>query len=298
MSKITKLGMGIVSFEGNEHLKNITYEIREYVDEIVVCLQKTSYHGDAIKQSDVDEVEHLKDMGYIDDIIWFEPVDKHEDKKESAPRYVETDKRNFILDYLEKECGCSHCLITDSDEFYDGADFKKAKDLISKSENVHVSYCQYVNYYRDYQHVMVWPFESYVPFITESSYRFLFEKGNFNRPSDPTRRYEIPGEKKEVCVLPWKLIKMHHLSWIRLNIEDKMNAWSSKKLFQNYELLKKGMLNRYYNFRDGMNAIIMFNVPGYSVIVNKLPKQYIHPKFFLSENIETPYEYRGVNNGD
>jgi len=298
MSKITKLGLGIVSFEGNEHLKNITNELRDACDHIVVCLQKHSYHGEPIKDSDVEEVETLKKFGYIDNIIWFEPTDMHEDKKESAARFIETDKRNFILDYLEKEVGCSHSLIIDSDEFYDKVDFEKAKSILSANENIHISYCQYVNYYRDYCHVMVWPFDSYVPFITESKYRFVFEHGHFNRPSDPTRRYWIPEEKKECCVIPWNIVKMHHLSWIRLNIEDKMNAWSSKKLFGDYEELKKAMLQRYYNYKDGMNAIIMFNVPGRSVVVNKLSRQFIHPKFFLSEKITEPYASSSNDNGN
>lgn len=289
MSKITKLGLGIISFEGNEHLKNIAYELREECDHIVVCLQKLSYHGEPISDEDVKEVETLKNFGYIDEIIWFEAKDQHLDKKESGPRYIETDKRNFILDYLEHTAGCSHSLIIDSDEFYDRTDFKKAKNAISKADDVHVSYCQYQNYYRDYKHVMVWPFEAYVPFITESKYRFSFDNGDFNRPSDPTRRYNIPENEKKFCVMPWELVKMHHLSWIRLVIEKKINAWSSKKLFDNYEELQKMILDRYYNYKDGMNAIIMFNVPEYSVVVNKLPVQYIHPKFRLDEKITAPY---------
>lgn len=293
MSKITKFGLGIVAFEGTEHLKNITYELRDLCDHITVCLQKDSYHGDPIKQSDVDKVETLKNLGYIDSIIWFEPTDFHKDESEGdAPRIIETDKRNFICDYLEKEQGCSHSMIIDSDEFYHHDDFKRAKQIYDADEKLHVTYCEYVNYYRDYRHVMVWPFNSFVPFIAEANYRFDFKKGNFTQPSDPTRRYWIDpsAAMNYFNIFGWDVVKMHHLSWIRLEIESKISSWSSRKLFPNYEELRKAILDRYYNYEEGLNAILMFNVPGNQVQVNKLPKQYIHPHFAIYAEPTKPYK--------
>lgn len=292
MSKISKLGLGIVAFEGTEHLKNITYELRDLCDIITVCLQRFSYHGEPIKEEDITAVESLKELGYIDTIIWFEPIEMHkEESKGDAPRMIETDKRNFICDYLENECKCSHNIIIDSDEFYHHDDFKQAKEIYDKDDSLHISYCEYVNYYRDYRHLMVWPFKSYVPFIAESKYRFDFEKGNFMQPSDPTRRYYVDpkSEMNYFNIFDWNTVKMHHLSWIRLEIETKISAWSSKKLFGNYETLRKDILDRYYNYKDGLNAIIMFNTPFNQVKVNKLPKQYIHPHFRLDEEPSIPY---------
>ena len=101
MSKISKLGLGIIAFEGTEHLKNIIYEIKDYCDVVVICLQKTSYHGDPIKQEDIDDIELLKTCNLVNSIIWFEPTNLYENEGKIGPRLVETDKRNFILDYLE-----------------------------------------------------------------------------------------------------------------------------------------------------------------------------------------------------
>lgn len=284
MSKIKKLGLGIVAFEGTEMIKNITWSIRDLCDFIVVCLQKVSYHGDPIREEDVRRVENLEKVGLIDRIIWFEAKDNHtDDSKGNGPRLIETDKRNFILDYLEYEAGCSHSMIIDSDEFYDHDDFENAKAIFDNSENIHITYCEYINYYRDYLHVMVWPFRSYVPFIAEAKYRFDFYRGNFNRPSDPTRRYVLDETDRNFTIYTWNTLKMHHLSWIRINIEDKIDAWSSKVKFSDFEELKTAILDRYYNYKDGMNAIIMFNVPQCQVVVNKLPKQYICPKFRIDE---------------
>lgn len=283
MSKISKLGMGIIAFEGIEHIKNITYEIRELVDTIVICLQKESYHGEPIHQEDVDLANQLLEYGYVDDIIWFEAADLHTEEGNAGPRWIETDKRNFILDYLENTVKCSHSLVIDSDEFYDKEDFEYAKNLLDKDESARVSYCQYINYYRDYSHVLVWPFLAYVPFITESSFRFHFENGTFTLPSDPTRRY-VTDSSVTPKVIAFDIIKMHHLSWIRIDIEKKLHNWSAKRYFQKDEL-HNAILNRYYNYVDGQNAIITFNVPNYNVCVNRLPKQYIHPHFYLDEEI-------------
>lgn len=300
MSKIRKLGLGIVAFEGSEHLKNITFELRTLCDNITVCLQKKSYHGEPIQQEDVDIVENLKNLGYIDNIIWFEPADLHTDEPAGdAPRLIETDKRNFICDYLEKEQDCSHLMIIDSDEFYHHDDFERAKKTYDADPNLHVTYCEYVNYYRDYRHVMVWPFNSYVPFISEAGYRFDFRKGNFTKPSDPTRRFYInpEAEMNHFNVFNWEMIKMHHLSWIRINIEQKVSSWSSRKLFENYEELRELILDRYYNYEEGLNAIIMFNVPCNQVEVAKLPKQYIHPHFMLDTEPTRPYSEEIYRNG-
>jgi hypothetical protein len=91
-------------------------------------------------------------------------------------------------------------------------------------------------------------------------------------------------------IFGWDVVKMHHLSWIRLEIESKISSWSSRKLFPNYEELRKAILDRYYNYEEGLNAILMFNVPGNQVQVNKLPKQYIHPHFAIYAEPTKPYK--------
>lgn len=283
MSKITKLGLGIIAFEGTEHLKNIIYAIRRDVDVVAVCLQEISYHGDPIDQEDVDEINDLKEKGYVDEIIWFTPTNMHEDKKESGPRYIETDKRNFTLDFLENVMQCSHSLIIDSDEYYDPIDFFKAKEFINISPDIHVSYCQYINYYRDYRHIMVWPFYAYVPFITEAKYRYSFDNGSFASASDPTRRYLLEGGECTYQIMPFDMVKMHHLSWIRKKIEKKVDSWSSKKLFENVQGLRHAVLERYYNYVEGDNAVIMLNVPYFQVCVNRLSRRYIDPRYQLDD---------------
>lgn len=300
MSKISKLGLGIIAFEGTEHIKNITYELRDLIDWIVVCLQKFSYDGSRyIEETDVNEVEHLKHCGLIDEIIWFESSNTYDDVKDKAsiPRRIETDKRNFVLNHLQNK-NMSQALVIDSDEFYEHDDFANAKKIYDENDNFHVSYCEYINYYRDYEHVLVWPFRSYVPFITDIEYRFSFDSGSFDRPSDPTRRYNIPG-KGSFFIYPFNIVKMHHLSWIRIHIEKKISVWSAKKYFEkDSQELEKRILDRYYNYQDGQNAYITFNVPQFQVVVNRLPKQYIHMKYLLNEKAQNYDGRSNTNNGN
>lgn len=279
MSNISKLGMGVVAFDDVTHLKNICSEIRDLVDVIVICLQDKSYFGISIDNKVVEYINELKREGFVDDVMWFEGKD-YGDSPE-APRLTETDKRNAIIDHLQNIHGCSHVLITDSDEFYEHDEFKNAKNAVEEG-NFNVSYCRYVNYYRDYRHIMLWPYKAYVPFISKSSYRFDFKKGTFNKPSDPTRRY-VMGADEHYALFSFDLIKMHHLSWIRSNIESKIDNWSSKRYFESIEGLRDRILDRYNNYKDGQNAIIMFGTPDNEVVVNVLHKQYINPKYSLTE---------------
>lgn len=288
MSKISKLGLGIVCFEGSELIKSITKEIREHVDYIIVCLQNKSYHGEPISQFDIDEINMCKNAGLVDEIIWYEPdlsyLNSEFDPK--VPRLLETEKRNMMIQHLQN-VGCSHDIIIDSDEFYIKHEFAKAKEIFNSNDDMHVSYCQYINFYRDTRHYMLWPWESYVPFIADIKYRFVYEKGTFDKPSDPTRRYYIPQDDdcKAFHTYSWNTIHMNHLSWIRLDISKKINAWSSKRYFENVPNLKYKILERYYNYRDGQNAIIMFNVPKYEAVVNKLNKDYFKLPYRLDEKI-------------
>lgn len=283
MSKISKLGYGVIVFDDVCHLKNMLTEVRPHCDEIVVCLQNESYYGVPIEQKIINHVQTLVEEKLVDDIIWFIPTTKYDESVEHSPRLVETDKRNFILNFLEHEKGCSHSMVIDSDEFYDSDDFANAKKLISENDNIKLSYCQYINYYRDYMHVMVWPFLCYVPFITESHFRFSFEHGSFDKPSDPTRRYMVTGKDQLHAIFGFSTVKMHHLSWIRQDIRAKIDNWSSRKYFDKIKGLRERIIDRYENYQEGQNAILMFNTPGYEVVVNKLPNQYINPKYNLTE---------------
>lgn len=291
---VKKLGLGIVAFESTEHLSSIIEELKGLIDYVVIGMQKVSYHGDKIDIDDYKEIYRLKNEDHlVDEIIEIEL------NSSKAPREQETDKRNLLIQHIE-DAGCTHAIIIDSDEFYTHKSFEKALNLIDQNK-WKITYCQYINYYHDFEHYLVYPFKQgmYVPFITEVQFRFKFESTDFPLPSDPTRRYQRPsritGYKTEgrnkipqrayfidYQLLPWNLVKMHHLSWIRENIRKKLNDWSSKKCFADYEDLIDKAVCRFNRFSDdniNEDACLLFNTPGNKVQIDKFPKQYIHPKY-------------------
>ena len=289
MSKISKIGVGIVAFEGTEHIKNITYEIREYVDEIVVCLQKVSYHNKPIEQEDVDEVMSLVKVGLVDKVIWFEADLSYLNNKDKIPhkeyrdipRRIETNKRNYILDVLEAD-GCSHSMVIDSDEFYDWADFARATRLINDRDDIHVTYAQYINYYKDYRHYMLYPFQCFVPFIAEAKYRFEFRCNQFVKSIDPTRVYKLNNDEM-YHIISWNVVKMHHFSWIRKDIRKKLDNWSSQDYFEKKKYER--VFERFDNYQDWQNARVMFAIPKNEMCINKLVREYIHPHYKLTDKV-------------
>ena len=113
---IKKLALGIVAFEGTEHLYNIISELRDLIDYVSVGVQDVSYHGDPLPAIDKQELNRLQKDGLIDTIISIKlDLNKH-------AREQETDKRNKIIEDAEQH-GCSHIIVIDSDEYYTHASF-------------------------------------------------------------------------------------------------------------------------------------------------------------------------------
>lgn len=297
LKNVKSIGLGIICFEGAEHLQNIISELREDLAYVVVAIQDVSYHGDKMNATDIYECKRLKDIGLIDEIIEV----KLDVTKEA--RLQETAKRNLLTEHIEKQ-GCSHALIIDSDEYYTKKSFERAVKEIDEND-YEITYCQYINYYHDYMHYLVYPFGQnggmYCPFVTKVKYRNSFECHDFPLPSDPTRRYVRPYDRIDKIkdpatgqiyeqkhytvdyhIFEWSVVKMHHFSWIRENIRKKLNAWSSKKCFDNYEDLIDKAVDRYENFNESNEneyVDLLFNTPNHQCKVAKFPKQYIHPKY-------------------
>ena len=307
---IKKVGLGIVAFEGTEHLANIITELQDCLDYVSIGLQRKSYHGDPIELIDLNEIIRLRDEDHlVDNIVEIEL------NMEDEPRVQETDKRNILIQDAEDH-GCTHVIIIDSDEFYSRNSFIKALKEIDDND-YEMTYCQYVNYYHDYKHFLVYPFKDgmYVPFVSKTKYRHSFECQDFPLPSDPTRRYVRPysdiikvkhGDKvydKKIYtvdyhIFPWNTVKMHHLSWIRADIRKKVNMWSSKTCFDNYNDLIDKAVDVYNHFDENstevQKASLLFNTPNHEVMVKAFPKQYIFPKFDINTRLRPVKSYKKI----
>lgn len=307
MNKITnyknieKLGLCIIAFEGCEHLYNIISELRQSVDYVSIGLQKVSYHGDILSPLDLAEIYRLRDEDKLVDNILDIELDISKE-----PRVQETDKRNILIQDAQDH-GCSHCIVIDSDEYYTRKSFEEACKKIDEN-NYEITYCQYINYYHDYNHFLVYPFKDgmHVPFVTRVKYRHSFECTDFPKPSDPTRRFVRPYNGERITIGPngqqykvknytvdyhifnWNEVKMHHLSWLRADIRKKLNMWSSKKCFKNYNDLIDQAVSCFDKFDVNSKYAkvqMLFNTPGHTVDVKAFPKQYIHPKVDFNKRL-------------
>lgn len=259
--KIKSLAITINAFDASELLEQLITEIRDQVDEVNAIWQEKSYCGNPMAREDINELNRLKEMGLIDDLIEFKPDFSKFERKQ------ECDKRNMGIE-LMKQRGHSHVISMDADEFYDADQFREAKRQIN-ANGWPITYCTYINYYKDFQHYLVYPFKPYVPFIHSTYFKYTYQ-GPAPGPTDPTRRIYNPSNLG-THIFPDNVIRMGHASWIRKDIRKKMVNWSAKKHFDD-NLIEKAA-ERWEHWKDGENAIMLFNVPDNNVRVKKLDQK-------------------------
>ena len=258
MAKIKKLGVTINCFDSSELLFDLISQIRDQVDWVAGIYQKKSYWKNPMDPVDMEELNRLKGLGLIDELIEFKPNFLRYSREQ------ETDKRNMGIE-IAKQRGCSHILNIDADEFYDPEQFRNAKNIINE-KGWSSTYWSYVNYFRDLEHYLVYPFRPFVPGIHSVFFTYTFN-GPAPGPTDPTRRILNPLNIG-TYVFEDNEIRMQHLAWVRKNIRKKLENWSAKDHFDQ-NLINKAV-KQYENWHEGDPAIMLFNVPENSVYVKKL----------------------------
>lgn len=258
MAVIKKLALTINAFDASELLHDLILEIRDQVDWVAAIYQKKSYWKNPMDRKDMAELERLKSLGLVDELIEFKP------DFGNYSRNQECEKRNMGIK-LMAERGCSHVLNIDADEFYDKDQFRYAKEKINKM-GYPITYWSYVNYYRDFNHYLVYPFRPFVPGIHSTFFNYTYE-GPAPGPTDPTRRINNPLNIG-TYVFEDEEIRMGHAAWIRRDIRKKLVNWSAKNHFSKQVL--EDAVKRWENWKEGDNAIMLFNVPDYNVYVRKL----------------------------
>lgn len=255
---IKRLGYMINAFDASELLEGVLTEIRDQIDYVAAVWQEKSYWGNPMAQDDKDELNRLVELGLVDELIEFKP------DFSKYSREQECDKRNMAIDKA-KENGCSHVISVDADEFYDAEEFRKAIELINE-KGYSNTYCSYVNYYRDFNHYLVYPFRPFVPFIHSVYFNYTYN-GPAPGPTDPTRRIKNPSNIG-TYIFEDNELRMGHAAWIRKDIRKKLINWSAKNHFK--DSLIDDAVERWNNWKEGDDAIMLFNVPDNSVKVKKL----------------------------
>ena len=258
MAKIKSLALTINAFDASELLESIISEIRDQVDYVIAFYQKKSYWQNPMDPKDMEELQRLKSINLIDELIEFKP----DFSKQS--RVQETDKRNMGINMM-KERGYSHILNIDADEYYEKYQLKAAKEMINKN-GWPITYWSYVNYYRDTEHYLVYPFRPFVPGIHSTYFTYTFDT-SAPGPTDPTRRIFNPLNLG-TYLFKDEEIRMGHLAWVRKDIRKKLENWSAKDHFTKEHIERA--VERWENWVEGQDALMLFNVPNNSVMVRKL----------------------------
>jgi hypothetical protein len=259
-----KLAVTINCFDASELLETVLNQIRSEVDWIIAVYQEKSYFGKPMADEDKIEINRLKEIGLIDELMCYTPDSK------LYSREQECEKRRASVIYAQKK-GYTHILNMDEDEYYITQQFIDAKKLI-KEKNLNTTYVSYINYFRDTSHHTKMPFRPLVSFIHRTYFNYRYN-GGAPGPTDPTRRLDNPLGLGEY-VFTNDEIFMHHLSMVRSNIRKKLNNWSAKNHFPD-SLIEK-VAQSYENFKDdGNGALMLFNVPDNTVKIKKLDKPFI-----------------------
>ena len=255
---IKKLALTINAFDASELLESLITEIRDQVDHVAAIWQAQSYWKNPMDEKDMDEIQRLHKLGLIDELIEFKP------NFMKYSREQECEKRNMGIELMRKK-GMSHILNIDADEFYDADQFEYAINKIEKM-GYGITYWSYVNYYRDFSHYLVYPFRPLVPGIHSTFFKYTYQ-GPAPGTTDPTRRINNPAKLGEY-IFKDEEIRMGHAAWIRRDIRKKLENWSAKNHFKK-ELIDEAV-ERWENWKEGENAVMLFNVPDHNVRVNKL----------------------------
>lgn len=236
----TRLAAVYNIFDGEENLQSSIQSVREAVDVVIVVQQQTSNFGNEHKRN---LKSFLKTIKEIDLLLDYEP------DVFSIPGKNEFNKRILGLKKAV-EIGCTHYLHMDCDEEYNSVQFKKAFNIILEND-YDSSACRLLNYYKFRDLRIEQVLHLYVPFIhkiqkgimrmnLENKYPVLVDK---TRKGNPINNFHL-FEKKDIY--------MHHYSWVRDDIVQKINNSTARHVF---EPVKKEIIKSFDNFERNQKLI-------------------------------------------
>lgn len=231
-------------FDGEENLISSIKSIRDNVDVIIAVQQQISNLGNLQK---INLKKFLSDIKEIDIILDYFP-----------DMFIEPGKNEFNkrIMGLKKaiEIGCTHYFHIDCDEEYEQCQFKNAFQKILEKDS-DSSACRIVEYFKFKNLMIDDDTELYVPFIHKiqkgkmklgmhNNYPVIVDKTRKGNPIDNFYCF-----KKEEII-------MHHYSWVRDNIGEKINNSTARMMF---EPIKKEIIKSYNKFEQHEKLIKIKN---------------------------------------
>lgn len=215
-------------------LKKSVQNILHVVDQVIIVWSHSSNHNN----------KHDGCLKYIlattDPKITFSQCEPVVGMK---PHENECRKRNHGLS-LARQLEFTHFIMMDGDEFYEQSEFEVEKEDIIKRDVLGMV-CRTKVYFGKpdltigYDHTLVPFIHKITPGLkfqlNSKSYPFAYNKEN-QAMIDPTRRLSISDG------VEWSNITMHHYSYVRSEIDLKINN-SSANLKRSEETIKRDLLN-------------------------------------------------------
>ena len=228
-------------FDGVELLEDSINHIRDIVDHISIVFQSRSYWGNELTQKEIDIVKDLHDKGLVDDLHYFQNNDK------IAIHQNQINKRNLGIE-LAKKAGCTHYMTVDCDEFYVPSEFQMLVDFHRENPEL-VSYLPLIAYYKDTKY-MINPVNYMDGDLFVSGFFPVQYNLVMNYPLgikvDPTRKVGV--ELSLVRQFKKYQIKMHHLSYVRADIFQKIDNAPSKLRYGDRPDFFNSIAEHYNNF--------------------------------------------------
>jgi len=242
-----KLGVSYNLFDGEELLVDSIKSIRDSVDVISVVYQRESNYGQKCNPDLPNILHNLSQEGLINIIKQYEPINTQNIGFQGSLNEIK--KRNIGLN-LSRERECTHHLGMDTDEFYIKDEFDNIKGLIEE-HNLDASGCKMQTYYKLPTMVLDPPEDYYVPFIFKVYPHTKFVLGgSFPVLVDPTRRINTHNKFTQIGR---KGIQMHHMSYVRKSIKNKLHNSSAKLNFG--DKLDK-FISYWENWKNGDDALL------------------------------------------
>lgn len=237
-----RLGISYNLFDGEELLESSIKSIRNEVDYVSVVYQTISNFGQKCDEGLVPLLERLKSEGLINELFEYNP------KINKGGHFNEITKRNIGLS-LSEGVKCTHHMAMDSDEFYTIEQFQYLKKVMEEGD-YDSSACQMTTYYKEPIYRLEPKEEYYVSLLFKIKQGREYIMGHpFPVLVDPTRRMESGNCK----IFTRDEIEMHHMSYVRENIEKKVRNSSAKV---NFESWIPEFLNYFNNWKEGDDALM------------------------------------------
>ncbi|MDR1691649.1 MAG: hypothetical protein LBR35_02310 [Rickettsiales bacterium] len=237
-----KIGVGYSVWDGEELLEASIKSIRNHVHYICVVWQEESWKGQKCNKGLKEFLEVLKKEKLIDEIIFY----PHKGIAYN-PTKKEREKRNIGLRYALKN-KCNYFMTMDTDEFYYADEFEKAKQTILKKGASHTA-CPLYNYWKSPQYRERDFSLLSVPFIYKINENSKFKKmEKFPAHADATRHIPLKTNDHFFFLTD---IAMHHMSYIRNDLEKKLKNASTgsdgrnKILIEKYKNINEKTLEKY-----------------------------------------------------